>query len=140
MSGVSKRARRRRACSSVSARRIPFSSARRVDSWITGPSARGSLKGTPSSRRSHPSSQSAASRRSDSAGSGKPDVRKGTKARRRSVAARSERKLLLVVGHAQQAMDARILGTQPGGVLEGEDRLIGGVLIVVGDAEVVVEP
>ena len=41
---------------STSCRRVPFFTARSLARWITGPSARGSLKGTPSSSTSAPAS------------------------------------------------------------------------------------
>src|SRR5688572_9035740 len=162
--GVAWRSRIRRAWRSAPSSVAPEERARRVVSWITGPSASGSLNGTPSSSASAPSSHAAKARRSDSVRSGNPEVRKGRKAPRRSSRAVSnarpirsgtsavqggraaigfagaDRKLLLVVRHAEQAVHAGVVRTEARGLLEREDRLIGGILVVVRDTQVVVEP
>jgi hypothetical protein len=66
------------------------SSARSLDSWITGPSAIGSEKGTPSSIRSAPARTSACITGTVAATPGSPAVMNGISARRR--AARSSEK------------------------------------------------
>src|SRR5919202_754253 len=70
-----------RAMSSPAARTwcsvAPAASARVPAAWMTGPSARGSEKGTPSSTRSAPASAYASPIRTDSSAVGKPPMRYG---------------------------------------------------------------
>src|SRR6185312_10292202 len=72
-------ARRSLARASTSARLVPFATARSLARWITGPSARGSLKGTPSSITSAPASMAASPMARVVFKSGSPAVRYATR-------------------------------------------------------------